>query len=379
MINKRIHLSPPIYEQGVLPPIALHGDIYETISKDILDFETGIKEYLETEKEVVALNSGTSAIHIALILAGVQKGDIVLCQSMTFVACANPILYQGAVPVFIDSEEKTWNMSPKFLKEAYDDCCKKGKTPKAIIVTSLYGMSSDMAAILAFAKAKQIPIVEDSAEALGGSYQGQRLSTLGDYGVLSFNLNKIITTGGGGVLIVNSIKEKEKAIFLATQAKEKRYYYHHKSIGYNYRIGHLNAVLGIIQLKTVKSNLLSRKLIFQFYCSLFEKIEGISMHKEPSEDYLSSHWLTALIVDSSKTGGITREDLRLALKKDNIESRPLWKPMHLQPLFKDSLYYGSTVSENLFNNGLCLPSGSNLTDSDKSRIENVIFNLLMIR
>ncbi|PPK93272.1 dTDP-4-amino-4,6-dideoxygalactose transaminase [Nonlabens xylanidelens] len=367
-MKKRIHLSPPVYEQGVALPMSIDGGVYEAINKDILTFENRIKEYLNTDKEVVALNSGTSSIHMALILAGVQKGDVVFCQSMTFVASANPILYQGAVPVFVDSEVGTWNMSLEFLKEAFYECCKKGKTPKAIIVTSLYGISSNMDAILAFAKAKQIPIIEDSAEALGGSYQGQKLSTIGDYGILSFNLNKIVTTAGGGILVVKTIEEKEKAISLATQAKENLNYYHHETVGYNYRIGHLNAGLGIVQLKKIGSNLKSKKVNFHFYSSLFEDIDGVILHKEPSDDFVSNHWLSAILVDASKTGGITREDIRLALEKDNIESRPLWKPMHMQPLYKDYPYYGNKVCETLFENGLCLPSGSNLTDADRDRI-----------
>lgn len=374
-MEKPIYLSPPVYEDRIVISDIQSNDVYENINKVILDFETCVQEFLETKKQVVALNSGTSAIHLALILAGVQKGDLVLCQSMTFVACANPILYQGATPVFVDSEENTWNMSPKFLKEAYFDCCKKGKVPKAIIVTSLYGLSSNMDAILAFAKANNIKVIEDSAEALGSTYQNRKLSTIGDYGILSFNLNKIVTTGGGGLLVVNSLKEKEKAIFLATQAKEKLSYYQHTTLGYNYRMGHLNAALGIIQFNKLKESIEKKILNFNFYNSLFKNIIGVTLHQEPNADYNSNYWLNTVLIDSSKTRGIDREDLRKAFAKANIESRPLWKPMHLQPLYKAFSYYGNTVSEKLFNHGLCLPSGSNLSDHDKGRIENVIFNL----
>lgn len=374
-MDRPIYLSPPVYEEHIVIPHIQSGDVYENINKVILDFETCVQEHLETKKEVIALNSGTSAIHLALILAGVQKGDLVLCQSMTFVACANPILYQGAIPVFVDSEESTWNISPKYLEEAYKDCCNKGKIPKAIIVTSLYGLSSNMEAILAFAKVKNIKVIEDSAEALGGTYKNKKLSTIGDYGILSFNLNKIVTTGGGGVLVVNTLKEKEKAIFLATQAKENLSYYQHTTLGYNYRIGHLNAALGLIQFNVLKDNLLKRKLNFNFYNTLFKNIIGVTLHREPSADYVSNCWLNTILIDSSKTGGIDREDLRHAFAKEDIEARPLWKPMHLQPLYNTFSYYGNTVSEKLFNHGLCLPSGSNLSDTDKGRIENVIFNL----
>lgn len=278
-MEKPIYLSPPVYEDRIVIPDIKSGDVYESINKVILDFETRVQEFLDTTKQVVALNSGTSAIHLALILAGVQKGDFVLCQSMTFVACANPILYQGATPVFVDSEINTWNMSPTFLKEAYFDCCKRGKVPKAIIVTSLYGLSSNMDAILTFAKAKNIKVIEDSAEALGSTYHNKKLSTIGDYGILSFNLNKIVNTGGGGVLVVNTLKEKERAVFLATQAKEKLSYYHHTTLGYNYRIGHLNAALGIIQFNKLKVNLKKKILNFNFYNSLFKNIIGVTLHQ----------------------------------------------------------------------------------------------------
>lgn len=374
-MDKPIYLSPPVYEDRIVIPIMQSGDVYENINKVVLDFETSVQAFLETKKQVVALNSGTSAIHLALILAGVQKGDLVLCQSMTFVACANPILYQGATPVFIDSEENTWNMSPKFLKEAYFECCRKGKIPKAIIVTSLYGLSSNMEAILSFAKAKNIKVIEDSAEALGSTYCNRKLSTIGDYGILSFNLNKIVSTGGGGVLVVNTLEEKEKAIFLATQAKEKLTYYQHTTLGYNYRMSHLNAALGIIQLNKLKDNLEKKAHNFNFYNSLFTNIRGVSLHKEPSNDYNSNYWLNAILIDSSKTGGIDKEDLYNAFAKANIESRPLWKPMHLQPIFENTEFYGDGVSSKLFENGLCLPSGSNLTNDDKERIQKVIFEL----
>ena len=374
-MNKRIHLSPPNYDQEVIFPEYRHDSVYDNIKRDIVNFEINIKRYLDTDKEVLALNSGTAALHLALILAGVKKGDYVLCQSMTFVACANPILYLGATPVFVDSEPGTWNICPKTLETAYKATCEKGNIPKAIIVTSLYGMPCEMDVISAFAKANNLKVIEDSAEALGASYKGQQLSTIGDYGVLSFNLNKIITTAGGGMLILNSKQEKEYALYLATQAKENLPYYQHEVLGYNYRLGHLNAALGNIQLKSLNKNLKRRLKNHQFYKNVFQNIEGVILHKEPKDGFLSNHWLSAILVDPSQTGGITREDIRLAFEKDNIESRPLWKPMHMQPLYKQYPYYGGTVCEELFENGLCLPSGSNLTNHDRERIQKSIKNL----
>ncbi|MEO9502915.1 DegT/DnrJ/EryC1/StrS family aminotransferase [Nonlabens ulvanivorans] len=374
-MKKRIYLSPPIYGDQTVLSIPSSINVYDDIYKDIDGFEKIVKDYLNTDKQVVALNSGTSAIHMALILAGVEEDDIVLCQSMTFVACANPILYQKAKPVFVGSEESTWNMCPEALELAYLECVKKGKTPKAIIVTSLYGMSSDMDAIGSFARKNSIKLIEDSAEALGGAYRNEKLSTIGDYGILSFNLNKIITTAGGGILVVNSIEEKQKALHLATQAKTNLPYYHHDTLGYNYRLGHINAALGVIQFKELENNLQKRKANHNFYEELFKHMSGIYVHKEPDSHFISNHWLSAILVDPSKTGGITPEDIRLSLEKDNIESRPLWKPMHMQPLYKDYPYYGNKVCETLFENGLCLPSGSNLTDEDRQRITSSIHTI----
>ncbi|AWH75141.1 pyridoxal phosphate-dependent aminotransferase [Dokdonia sp. Dokd-P16] len=374
-MKKRIYLSPPIYGDQTVLSTPSSINVYDDIYKDIDGFEKIVKDYLNTDKQVVALNSGTSAIHMALILAGVEEDDFVLCQSMTFVACANPILYQRAKPVFVGSEESTWNMCPEALELAYLECVKKGKIPKAIIVTSLYGMSSNMDAIGSFARKNSIKLIEDSAEALGGAYRNEKLSTIGDYGILSFNLNKIITTAGGGILVVNSIEEKQKVLHLATQAKTNLPYYHHDTLGYNYRLGHINAALGVLQFKELENNLKKRKANHKFYEELFKHISGIYVHKEPDDHFISNHWLSAILVDPLKTGGITREDIRLFLEKDNIESRPLWKPMHMQPLYKKFSYYGNTLAEKLFNHGLCLPSGSNLSDNDKGRIENVIFNL----
>jgi dTDP-4-amino-4,6-dideoxygalactose transaminase len=375
---KRIYLSPTAYyfkDSFKLPSGELsYSDIY----KDVNAFEMSIKTYLETDKPCLALNSGTSALHIALNLAGVTLGDYVLCQSHTFVACANTIRYQGAIPVFIDSEETTWNIDQQYLESAVKDLNSKNIYPKALIATSLYGMPFEVDAIDAFAKANNIKVIEDSAEALGSSYKNRKCGTLGDYGILSFNYNKIITSGGGGILVCKNEEEYSSGLKLATQAKEKSIHYQHQEIGYNYRIGHLNAKIGVAQMSVLEQNIKSRRQLNDWYRNLFENIEGVEVQFEKSMSYHSNHWLSAILVEPSQTAGITREDIRLALEKDQIESRPLWKPMHLQPLYKDYPYYGAKVCETLFEKGLCLPSGSNMTDEDRERIENAIQRLFKI-
>jgi dTDP-4-amino-4,6-dideoxygalactose transaminase len=330
---------------------------------------------LQTDRPVLAVNSGTAAIHLSLILAGVTAGDYVLCQSMTFVASANPIRYIGAIPVFVDSEPHTWNMDISFLKEAFDDLAAQGKTPKAIVLTSIYGMPYDVDAISAFAKANNLRIIDDSAEALGSSYKNRASGTLGDYGVISFNTNKILSTSGGGLLICPDQDTYKRALFLATQAKETYPYYEHKEIGFNYRMGHINALLGLQQLAFIKDRLQAKRAMHTFYSEIFSSITGVTIHKAPNTEYKSNYWLTAILVDPSKTNGITREHLRLALESANIESRPLWKPMHLQPLYADFPYYGGTVCEQLFEQGLCLPSGSNLTNEHRKRIEAAVLKV----
>ena len=327
---------------------------------------------MSVNTHVAALSSGTAALHLGLILLGVKSGDEVICQSMTFSASANPILYQGATPVFIDSETETWNMCPIALEEAIKDRISKGKKPKAIIAVHLYGMPFKVEAILAVANQYDIPVLEDSAEALGSSYKGQKCGTFGAIGVLSFNGNKIITTSGGGAMVANTKAVKDKAVFFATQSREEAPHYQHSEIGYNYRMSNICAGIGRGQMEVLDDHVALRRKTNKGYQDYFASIEGVTVFSEPNADYYSNHWLSAIIMDSERGNGKTTEALRLALEKENIESRPLWKPMHLQPVFASYPYYGGTVAEELFLNGLCLPSGSNLSEEDKERIATVL-------
>tara|TARA_R110002073_G_scaffold41131_3_gene116525 strand:+ start:905 stop:2050 length:1146 start_codon:yes stop_codon:yes gene_type:complete len=338
-------------------------------------FEEDLRNYIKQNKTVACLSSGTAALHLALILADVIQGDEVLCQSFTFSASANPIVYQGAKPIFIDSESDTWNMCPDALEKAIVEGIVSGKKPKAIIVVHLYGMPAKMDEISAIAKKHSITLIEDAAEALGSSYKGQKCGTFGDFGILSFNGNKIITTSGGGALVCKTKEDKQKAIFLATQARDDAPHYQHSQIGYNYRMSNVLAGIGRGQMEILDKHVALRRENHQFYQELFKDVEGVTVFKEPSEDYFSNHWLSCVLIDKSVTG-FSREDLSLQLEKENIESRPLWKPMHLQPVFKDCLYFGMQVTENLFEKGLCLPSGSNLTDLDRERITTSIMKLV---
>lgn len=333
-------------------------------------FEQDLAKYTKVQ-HAAALSSGTAAIHLALIMLGVKAGDEVICQSMTFSASANPIAYLGAVPVFVDSEEDTWNMCPDLLREAIKDRFAKGKKPKAIIPVHLYGMPAKMEEILGVAKEYDIPVVEDAAEALGSSINGRSAGSFGTIGVLSFNGNKIITTSGGGALISDNEDYVKKSRFLATQARDAAPHYQHSEIGYNYRMSNVCAAIGRGQMEVLDEHIENRRNNFNFYRANLSGFAGISFLDE-LEGYRSNRWLSTILVDPKKTGGITSEDLRLTLEKDNIESRPLWKPMHLQPIFNSSPYYGRGVSENLFSKGLCLPSGSNLVENDLDRVFNGI-------
>lgn len=349
------------------------------LGPNLNSFEEAIQKYLTPisspyrgTAEVAALSSGTAALHLALILLGVKPGDEVLCQSMTFAASANPIAYLGATPIFIDSERDTFNLCPNHLEEAIKDRISKGKTPKAIIAVHLYGMPYKVEEIQELSKKYSIPVIEDSAEALGSSFKRQKCGTFGDFGVLSFNGNKIITTSGGGALVSHTEEKKQKAVFLATQARDNAPHYQHSEIGYNYRLSNISAGIGRGQMEILDKHVALRRKMHEFYKNLFKSIKGVDVFSEPTEDYFSNHWLSVISIDSSKTNGITREDLRLCLEKENIESRPLWKPMHLQPIFEKMPFYGSGVAEDLFTNGLCLPSGSNLNDEERERIANAI-------
>ncbi|WP_264559538.1 DegT/DnrJ/EryC1/StrS family aminotransferase [Flavobacterium sp. N2270] len=338
------------------------------LGPNVNGFEKDIEHYLKEGVFVAALSSGTAAIHLALILLGIEKDDEVICQSMTFSASANPIIYQNATPVFVDSEKETWNMCPKALEEAIIDRTAKGKKPKAIIVVHLYGMPYKVDEIRAVADKYNIPIIEDSAEALGSSYKGQKCGTFGDVSILSFNGNKIITTSGGGALVTKTKAIKEKAVFLATQARDAAPHYEHSQIGYNYRLSNVCAGIGRGQMEVLDEHVQLRRTMNQFYVNYFSKMDGVTVLQEPSVDFYSNHWLSAIVLQSYEQ----REALRLALESENIESRPLWKPMHLQPVFTKYLFFGNGTSEDLFNRGLCLPSGSNLSVADKNRIRVVL-------
>lgn len=341
------------------------------LGPNVNGFEEDLEKFLNADVQVAALSAGTAALHLALIECGVNYGDEVICQSMTFSASANPIAYQGATPVFIDSECDTWNMCPIALKEAIRDRLSKGKKPKAIVVVHLYGMPAKMDEILAVANEFDIPVIEDAAEALGSSYKGKACGTFGRFGILSFNGNKIITTSGGGALVCHTKEDKDKAVFLSTQARDDAPHYQHSNIGYNYRMSNICAGIGRGQMEVLVDRVKARRAMTKFYSDLFVGINGVSVLTEPSEDFYSNHWLSAITIDESLTG-VSREDLRLSLLKDNIESRPLWKPMHLQPVFEKSPYYGNNVAEKLFDSGLCMPSGSNLRDDEKQRIKKSI-------
>lgn len=370
MNSKKILLSPPhmggteqdyiaqAFQDNWIAPAGPHIDL----------FESRLADFIGEKSKVVALNSGTAAIHLGLQLLGVQNGDEVLCQSLTFVASVNPVLYLGATPVFVGSEKETWNMCPVALEDAIQNCLKRDIQPKAILLVHLYGMPAKMNEIIALSKKYNIPILEDAAEALGSFYNNKPCGTLGDFGVLSFNGNKIITTSGGGALISHSNVDKKKAIFLATQAKEDAVHYEHKQMGYNYRMSNISASIGLGQLEVLQNHLQLRRQNHTFYQQLFDTTSGATLHQEPSKNFISNHWLNVIQLASFEQ----REMLRLYLEQHQIESRPVWKPMHLQPLFQDNLYFGDNLETELFNNGLCLPSGSSLSAEDLNRIRTAL-------
>jgi len=331
-------------------------------------FEKDIARFIGQDTHVAALSSGTSALHLALILLGVGLDDEVICQSMTFSASANPIAYQKALPVFIDSEEDTWNISPEILEIAIKDRIAKGKKPKAIIVVHLYGMPAKMEAILHISKLYDIPVIEDAAEALGSKYKEQPLGSFGAMSILSFNGNKIITTSGGGALLSTNEEWIKKARFLATQARDDAPHYQHSQIGYNYRMSNVCAGIGRGQMEVLSQRVEQRRKNFAYYQQAFSQIPQISFQTESDSNFFSNRWLSTILIEGNAEGTPTREDIRKALERENIECRPLWKPMHLQPVFSDAPFYGDGTSEKLFEKGLCLPSGSNLTSEDLERV-----------
>lgn len=337
-------------------------------------FEGDIARSLGQDVHVAALSSGTSALHLALILLDIGPGDEVICQSMTFSASANPIAYQKATPIFVDSEEDTWNMSPEIMELAIKDRIAKGKKPKAIIVVHLYGMPAKMEAILHIAKLYDIPIIEDAAEALGSKYKNKPLGTFGAMSILSFNGNKIITTSGGGALVSANEDWIKKARFLATQARDQAPHYQHSHIGYNYRMSNICAGIGRGQMEVLAQRVEQRRKNFDFYRKTFSHIPQITFQNEIDSNFFSNRWLSTILVDDGAKGDPSREDIRKALEKENIECRPLWKPMHLQPIFSDAPFYGDGTSEKLFEKGLCLPSGSNLTLEDLESVGKSLKN-----
>ena len=332
------------------------------LGPNVDDFEHRLEKYLGAPN-VVALSAGTAAIHLALVALGIGSGDEVICQSFTFAASANPIKYQGADPVFVDSEPDTWNMSPDALEEAIIDRKKQtGHYPKAIIPVYLYGMPAKMDEIRAIADKYGIPIVEDSAEALGSEYKGKKCGTLGNYGCLSFNGNKIITTSGGGALVCHSKEEADRVKFYATQAREQRPYYYHETIGYNYRLSNVSAGIGCGQMDVLQPHVELRRAIHDFYTKELAEIDGLSVQQNPSTDFNSNFWLSTVLIDQ-KTGK-DPESLRQFMLDAGVETRRLWRPMHMQPVFADAPYYGGTTCETLFDRGLCLPSGSGLKEEE---------------
>ncbi len=373
-MNKRIYLSSPhmgekefafvkeAFDTNWIAPVGPHVDLFE-------------KEFcaLTGAKYAAALSSGTAAIHLALILLNINRGDEVVCSTFTFAASANPIIYQGATPVFVDSENATWNMDANFLEEAIKDRIKKGKTPKAVILTHLYGQSADIGPILELCNENNVQLIEDAAESVGAYYKGKHTGTFGKFGVFSFNGNKIITTSSGGMLVSDDRDLIRRAKFLSTQARDPAPHYQHSHIGYNYRLSNVLAGIGRGQLSVLKDRVMSRRANYGFYKQELGGLPGIQFMPE-AEFGRSNRWLTCLTIDLDKFGA-DREDVRLALESGNIEARPLWKPLHLQPVFRDYPYYGSGVSGRLFDKGLCLPSGSNLSKEDLERVVEVFYKV----
>jgi dTDP-4-amino-4,6-dideoxygalactose transaminase len=365
---KRIYLSPPHmsgYEMKYIQE-SFDQNWIAPLGPNVNAFEETLAKYCGV-KYAAALSSGTAAIHLALIILGVKPGDEVIASTFTFSATVNPILYQGAFPILVDSEPHTWNMDPHLLQIAIKDRMAKGLKPKAIIPVHLYGMPANIEAIMKIANQYDIPVIEDAAEALGSRYMSKPLGSFGKMAVLSFNGNKIITTSGGGALLSDDEELIEKARFLATQARDKALHYQHSQIGYNYRMSNVLAGIGRGQMEVIEERVRKRRNNFLYFKKNLGIYDGMNFIEEPENNYFSNHWLTTLLIDPLKTG-ITRELLQYELEKENIETRPLWKPMHLQPLFAPYASYVNNTSEKLFNIGLCLPSGSGLSDDDLQRI-----------
>jgi dTDP-4-amino-4,6-dideoxygalactose transaminase len=377
--NQQIYLSPPHMSGREMKYIqeAFDQNWIAPMGPNVDKFEKSLAEYCGV-KYVTALSSGTAAIHLALIVLGVEAGDEVIASTFTFSATINPIVYQGALPILVDCEPGTWNMDPEILETAIKDRMSKGKKPKAIIPVHLYGMPANMSEIMTIANKFDIPVIEDAAEALGSKYKNKRLGSYGKLGILSFNGNKIITTSGGGALISNQEKLIKRARYLATQARDMAPHYQHSAIGYNYRMSNIVAGIGRGQLEVIEKRVQRRRVINKWYRNLLADIPGITFNKEPSDEFFSNCWLTCIVIYPEKAG-TERKKLQLTFDAENIETRPLWKPMHLQPVFAGSPAYVNGTSEKLFQNGLCLPSGSNLTEMELSRISEILISELHIQ
>jgi len=378
MSANRLFLSPPhmtgkereniqdAFESNWIAPLGPHVDAFE---KEMADY-VGCKGAL-------ALSSGTAALHLGLKLLGIQPGDTVFCSSLTFSATVNPVIYEGAVPVFIDSDRETWNMSPSALKRAFEEAKKVSKIPKAVITVDLYGQSANYGPIIELCNSYNVPVLEDAAEALGATYGKKKCGTLGKLGVLSFNGNKIITTSGGGMLVSDDLEMLSKARFWATQARDPAPHYQHSEIGYNYRMSNILAAIGRAQLEVIEERVAARRRIFEVYRKSIGSIPGISFMPEASFGR-ANRWLTVMLVDPQT--GVTPADIMKSLQKENIESRPVWKPMHLQPVFEKYAYFphqaDETVSDELFANGICLPSGTNMKREEQERVIDLILAIM---
>ncbi len=350
---------------------AFKGSWVVPLGPNVDEFEKRLSRYLEAP-DVVAVSAGTAAIHMAMVMLGVGPGDEVICQSFTFAASANPVTYQGAKPVFVDSEPDTWNMDPAALEEAIIERHRAtGRYPKAIVPVHLYGMPARMDEILEIASRYGIPVIEDAAEALGSEYKGKKCGTLGKYGALSFNGNKIITTSGGGAVICPDSEAAKRVLFYVTQARENRPYYYHEHIGFNYRMSNISAGIGCGQMDVLAEHVERRRAIHRLYSEAFKGSDRITVHENPTDDFNSNFWLTTVLIDDADP-----EQLRQAMNSRNIETRWLWRPMHMQPVYADAPYYGGNTAESLFSRGLCLPSGSNLTDSDIERVVTTLKSVL---
>jgi len=373
MKNKQIWLSPPHMGGAEWKYIqeAFDTNWIAPVGENIQHFEQGLCRYTGA-KHALALSSGTAAIHLALILLGVGPGDEVLVPTFTFSASVNPILYQQALPVFVDSDTSTWNMCAEETARAIEARLQQGRKPKAMMVVHSYGQAANLAQLMKIASQYEIPVIEDAAEALGATYQGKKLGTFGRFGVLSFNGNKIITTSGGGALLSDDQSLLTKARFLSTQARDEAPHFQHSQVGYNYALSNVLAGIGRGQMEVLEERIAQRRAVFAYYQEAFADMRSISFSPEP-EYAFGNRWLSCMLIDPWFTGGKTRETLRLALKAENIEARPLWKPMHQQPVFKSYVYYGSHhVADDLFKKGLCLPSGSSLSEEDLERIVSVV-------